>query len=398
MSPHPRSLLWIMIFGALLVEPSARGQVAIPEGQPVLPPLPIPKAVASSDHEAPQSPAVKNLRLLLTNGGRVDWSVQGDWIAFDKRGDDGFYDLYVMKPDTSLERCLTCRLLEFRKTHAYNPSWHPSGKLLAFQAQRLARKLKLDASEMATPDRGLHSQLWTISMDGEVFLQLTSNDSNRALLDPNFSHEGTLLAWSERARSRIGRWGEWQIRVAKFNLRAQVPRLKKVKTYRPGERRRFVVAHGFSPDDKRLLVSGNLARDQPEAGMDIYLLDLESRETSPLTQTFSEWDQQAQISPNGVHVAWSSNRNLPRTRAPAPPGIPFSARPQRRELWIQNLDGSGQERLTFFNHPSSFMAEAGATVADFAWGPEGNSIVLQVVTDFVGQKEALYLLELHASE
>ncbi|MCH9648485.1 MAG: hypothetical protein K0U98_09615 [Deltaproteobacteria bacterium] len=383
--------------GLLTAQEPSRGQSESSPTPPLLPPLPKLRTPSNGGDSLPRSPVVQGLHMAFPEGGRVDWSVQGDWIAFDKRGDDGYYDIYVAKPEATDERCLTCSLLEFRKSHAYNPTWHPSGQLLVFQVQDLARKLRLGASEMATPDRGLHSQLWTISSDGEQFLQLTQNQSNRAVLDPRFSNEGKLLAWSERVETRVGRWGRWQLRVAAFNVRAQVPQLKKVRTYRPGERRLFVTADSFSPDDKKLLITGNLEADQPEAGMDIYLLDLETKEQTPLTHSFAEWDQQAQISPDGQYVAWTSNRNLPRLRAPAPEGATFSARPVRRELWLKKLDGSGEERLTFFNHRASSMAQTGATVADFAWSPDGDRIVLHVVMDFVGQSEAIYLLKLDSS-
>ena len=51
---------------------------------------------------------VEEVVTLQASGGRVDWSPQGDLIAFDMAGTDGAYDVHVMKPDGSDVQCLTC--------------------------------------------------------------------------------------------------------------------------------------------------------------------------------------------------------------------------------------------------------------------------------------------------
>ena len=346
--------------------------------------------------EVKQSPATERLRILVPSGGRVDWSVQGDLIAYDRQGSDGFYDLYLTTPAGTLERCLTCQLLEFRRVHAFNPAWHPSGNLLVFQAQPAARKLHFGPTVMASPDRGLHTELWTISRDGQVFVKLLEPLPGRAILDPHFSHEGGLLAWSERVKSRTARWGEWEIQVAPFNVRAQIPKLKKIERYPMKDKHHFTEVHGFTPDDRRLLISGNLEAGQGEAGMDVYLLDLESREVERLTHTLGDWDEHAHLSPDGRQLAWTSNRNLSRRAPPSPPGTMPTARPVRRDLWLRDLESGSEVRLTYFNHPSSPTAQSGATIADLVWSPEGGRLLLTVVSDFAADREDLYELTLRS--
>lgn len=356
--------------------------------------LGVPSNLLAADGKVPESPRVESLRLVIPDGGRLDWAVQGDRIAYDKRDDEGFYDIYLATPEGTDETCITCSLREFRKAHAYNPSWHPSGELLVFQVQLVAKKLRLGAAEMTTPDRGLHSELWTVSRDGKTYNRISPANTNLAVLDPHFSFEGDLLIWSERVRARQGRWGEWVLRVARFDQRVGIPRLKKVRTLRPGETHLFLEAHGFSPDQKGVLVSGNLEADHGEAGMDVYLLDLESESATRLTHTFGEWDEHAHFAPDGEHIAWTTNRNLPRRIPQTSPDTMPTARPQPRDLWLMRADGSGEERLTFFNHPASPDARGGAVVSDFAWSPDGDQIALHVATDFLAQREAIYILKL----
>jgi hypothetical protein len=53
-------------------------------------------------------------------------------------------------------------------------------------------------------------------------------------------------------------------------------------------------------------------------------------------------------------------------------------------------DGSGQTQLTFFNAPDSPMysgEEYGVVAADSAWSPDGNRIVLYLISNSGGESE-----------
>ena len=58
--------------------------------------------------------AVHDVRLLKAGGGRLDWSRQGDRLAFDQAGPDGLYDVYLMSAEGTAETCLTCEQCEVR--------------------------------------------------------------------------------------------------------------------------------------------------------------------------------------------------------------------------------------------------------------------------------------------
>jgi Tol biopolymer transport system component len=353
------------------------------------------RALPRTDALIPKPPGnsvVRSTRLLVPSGGRLDWSVQGDWIAYDRRGPDDLYDLYKVTPQGAGITCLTCPLLEFRNAHALNPSWHPSGRLLVFQAQMRARRLEMTTTALTTPERGLHTELWTISADGKAFFQLTRSEQTGAgVLDPHFSHEGDRLVWSERIANRAGLWGDWAVRVAEFSERGGVPRLGRVRTYRPGNGRGFLVVHGFTPDDRQLVLSGNLEPGQAGTGLDLYLFDLTTQKLTRLTSSLGDYDDQMHYSPAGDWFAWASDRSVP----PILRGTGrTAARPLPRDVWLMNTDGSGEQRLTFFNPRTSRNPADGAVVSDLAWSPRGDQLAVHVVRDFQAPREEIYLIDL----
>ncbi len=333
---------------------------------------------------------VRGVRVLKEDGGRMDWSQQGDWIAFDKAEGDGFHHIYVMKPDGTREKCVTCDQWDFRKTNALSPSWHPSGEYLVFQVQEHAGKLALDALKLTTPHRGLHSELWLIDVKGRQPFKLTQvGERGNALLDPHFSHEADMLVWSQRVVS-LGRWGEWEPHVGHFQIKRGVPRLSKVKSYRPAVQKGFVAAHGFTPNDRGLLISAVPDPGQSATGRDILELDLESNNFKRLTSSPKEWDELVFALPRSDGVVWVSDRNVKRPRD--------RQLPRRGDVWFMSAGGRRQERLTFFNNPESdhFLGEA--LIDDLAWNPDGDKLLLHVVSPGApgsgSVKEAIYVVDL----
>ncbi len=335
---------------------------------------------------------VQGVRVLKEDAGRMDWSQQGDWIAFDKPEGE-FYHIYVMKPDGTRERCVTCNQWDFRKSNALSPAWHPSGEYLVFQVQEHATKLKLDTLKLTTPHRGLHSELWLIDLKGTQPFRLTQvGERGNALLDPHFSHEADMLVWSQRVVS-LGRWGEWEPHVGRFQIKRGVPRLSKVKNYQPAVQQGFTAAHGFTPSDRGLLISAVPDPGQSANGRDILELDLETGNYRRLTSSPKEWDELASALPRSDGIVWVSDRNIQRPKD--------RQLPRRGDVWYMSASGRRQERLTFFNNPESdhFLREA--MIDDLAWNPEGDRLLLHVVTagapgtDKIEQ--AIYVVELDGS-
>ena len=307
------------------------------------------------------SPA-KSIEILTENGGRIDWSRKKNLITFDRRGVDGFYDIYTMNPDGSNEWCLTCDNAGLPGKHMGQPAWHPSGDYIAFQAEKRVHKGK---SFWAEPGRGIHNDLWLITSDGKRAYELRALKSRMGLLHPHFSHDGSKLFWAER----LGR-KRWALQIADFVIDATGPHLENIRTYKPGAGL-FYESHGFSKDGKKILFSGNLEA-QEMSGLDIYTLDLETRKLERLTTSLKQWDEHAQFSPSGKKIVWMSSD-----------GTNWDGKDMKKlrtELWMMNADGSNKARLTYFNKPGypEYTGER-IVVGDSAWSPDGMKLAIYLI-------------------
>lgn len=88
--------------------------------------------------------------------------------------------------------------------------------------------------------------------------------------------------------------------------------------------------HGFSPDDKKLVFTG-----QRNKAFNIFTIDLNTRQEVQLTSS-PALDDGAEYSPDGKYIYFNSNRT----------GL--------MQLWRMLADGSEQEQLTFDNHNNWF--------------------------------------------
>lgn len=370
------------------------------------PPSPASEA-ASGSPASPGHRAVASVRRLVEGGGRVDWSVQGDRLAFDRQGDDGLYDVWILELPSGTERCVTCDVYDFSGASASDPAWHPSGGFLVARVQgagdRSARRIagrggaRLDPDRAATPVTGLGAELWLLSPDGRRRWQLTGSPGGGAggrevraaaprggVHGPRFSHEADLLAWTERFRGSRGTFGEWVVRVGRFAFGRGTPRLEKVKSYRPEGFRGFVAATAFAPDDRSLLVTVPAALDG--GGGEIWRVPLEGGDWEPLSRSPAAREEAALFLPGGGRLLWTSDRGQP----------PADRLRRRTDLWLHDPATGREERLTFFNHPDSdhFLGEA--RVTDVAASPRGDRLALHVVSAGRGGgvREDVWLVEL----
>lgn len=329
---------------------------------------------------------------LARDAAHPSWSTQGDWIAYDKPGHDGLSDLYIAHPDGGYDRCLTCDLRPFKNQHAGNADWHPSGRYLVFQAERPFPGDGGPLPFLAVPGRSRDSSLWVVSVDGDELFQLTGQrESSYPAHSPHFSFEGDRLAWSERLASH-GTWGDWVIRVGELVIGRSGVRLRDVSTYEPGAQKAFYEVGSFTPDDKGLLFAANLIEGQPIDGLDLYVVDLASKQVRQLTKSLTIWDRFPIFAPVGDVVAWSSGETL------RPPSRPV-ARTDRTvtvalDLWLGAFDGSWSRRLTGFNDPLSEEYLGPVMVGPSAFSPHGDRLLTTVTPLEDAAHSDLFLLTL----
>ena len=318
-----------------------------------------------------QAPTTRIITL-TENGGRLDWSARLNLIAFD-RLDGSDFNIYTMRPDGSDVTCLTCGTRRGMPGRSKgNPAWHPSGDYIVFQAQNNYRGLGTITDYFANPGAGVNNDVWVMDRAGTWFSRLTNTKPRTGgVLHPQFSRDGARLFWSERIDAR-GVAGTWSLRVADFTASGEAARIDDEQRYQPGERHEMYESHGFSPDGRQLLFSGNPERQVITYG-DIYLYDPQTRALTNLTHSPSEWDEHAHFSPDGRTIVWMSSKEIPGT---------VRADRLRTDYWMMNADGSNKRRLTYFNTPGHReFVEQGLTAADFAWSPDGSQIAAYLITD-----------------
>jgi len=341
---------------------------------------------------------VKNVRFLRENGGRVDWCHRNNLIAFDAKGADGFYDLYIMRPNGTAVTCLTQRIAELPQRHIGNPAWHPSGKYIVFQAEE-AEHYNPSDRWVSNPGIGCYNNLWVIRLKDRKPFKLTnypvkkrSNDGVvvKAVVNARFWRDGKTLIWTERYADG-GLWGKWRIMCADFKAQP-APHLENIRVlFQPQKGMgNYCTAMDISKDGEKLLLAGNLSgSNHHEYGMDIYILDLKTRKLTNLTNSPHLWEESASFSPDGEWVLFMRNAGSPLNRKDRN----WFWQKRRREYWMVRTDGSWCVQLTHFNE-AGFAGYVGkpVIVCDHAWGPDGKSVVALVgVDEGKGEKADFHL-------
>jgi Tol biopolymer transport system component len=321
--------------------------------------------------------------LLAARGGRVSWSPDGASFAIDRRGDDGFFDIWIMDADGTSERCLTCDHPEL-VGHNGTPAWHPSGEFIVFQGHNTELQVwplrrRLVGHLVTSPGGGTNNNIWIVDRQGENFWQITEVSDGHSVLHPAFSHDGSRLTWAEKvslqtrgeAHGTVD--GEWEIKIADVDTSKGIPVVTNIRGVKPGDYQLYET-HGFTRDDNHIIVSV-VERGNPLSALDIAIYDLGTDSITNLTDDPTEWDEHAQLTPDGSRLIWASSRGIEQPRME---GGFIQLTRFRLDLWMMNLDGSAQQRLTYFNDPDApeFMGEL--VTADSSVSPDGAWLAVKV--------------------
>jgi len=324
---------------------------------------------------------VTEITTIKEYGKSVDWFHQENLIVTARPLFDGYYDLLIFNMgDPDNETYLTHNAIGAPQKHNGNPAWHPSGNYIIFTAEN--EDVDSEYDFYSSPGRGVNCNLWLAKRDGTNFWQLTFletayDDDAQGVIHPQFSHDGEKVFWAERVMGAKGTmWGRWALKVARFVDDGGDPRLEDIETFTPGDQNAFYEGHAFSHDATSVLFSGNLESAQEETGLDIYEMKLQGSVLTRLTSSFSDWDEHSHWSPDGKTIVWMSSTPLD-VEYPEDMGPHDWRYYLASELWLMNADGSGKQRLTFFNQPGHSHQRAERTVvSDSTWGPDGKSLLV----------------------
>jgi Tol biopolymer transport system component len=352
-----------------------------------------PAAVPNHSNENPVK--INSIKTVRDKDRTLDWSHHNGLIAFSLLGSDGYYDLATMRADGSDVKCLTCDIDSMPNKNIGNPAWHPSGKYIIVQVEKMKH---FGPSFYSNPGIGYNCDLWVVTSDGKNAYRLTSIPTKRniasktpvsGVLHAHFSPDGNRLVWGQLKRS-LGRgsMGQWEIKLSDFMVKNGIPALSNIKTLTPGKQKQWYETHGFSPDGRKIIFSGNLLKGQPDTGMDIYTIDTKTSKVTPLTHSFHRWDEHAHYSPDGKKIIWIASVNR------------FSPKKWRKtmqaEYFVMNADGTNKQQLTYFNTPGhphySIFNGKRVICADSAWNAEGDKIMASIAVD-----GKLYIMEIGLS-
>lgn len=214
---------------------------------------------AGSTSAAATEYRVAHIRTLLSGlapgSGHVDWSSDGQWIAFDRVGGDGFSDVYRVHPDGSGDECLTCAHPDLPNRHQGNSDWHPGGRFLVFQAELASHILDAWHGPCA-PGSGFFNDLYVLDLasvgqhEAHLLTRVRSGAPAGGSLHPHFSHDGSRLFWGD-LEGAGGYYGNWRLAVADF-VPGPGPRLDNVRYYEPARLDNWYESHGWSRNGDRL--------------------------------------------------------------------------------------------------------------------------------------------------
>lgn len=337
----------------------------------VVPPVVAASAPPARAQDA-RLPQVVATRTLTENGGRVDWCHKKNLIAFDRVRGPGRLDVYIVRPDGTGERCLTCGMDALPRGIRGQPAWHPSCDYLVVQVQGP----HFERTRFEFVSFGINHDLWFVAADGSWAQKVVEVPALGASLHPHFSDTGRQLFWAVREKTgrripqhplprlrtpgRENPWDGWHLAIADVERRGGAFVLGNRRDLYRGQRGVF---------ESHALVGGHIYFSHTAFGRpfvdEIYRARADGRGRRKLDSAPGVWQEHAAPSPGGSALAFISSRGFA-WRHP-----PDRADTLRTELWLKDRAGTLRP-VTRYN--DRLPPGQRAIASDFAWGPNGRSI------------------------
>lgn len=318
---------------------------------------------------------VSQVRVLTTEGGRLDWGPYGR-IVFDRRNKDGkrkgLYDIWVVDPSDPLTEIRLTSGPGLPIGHRGNPAWHPSGEWIIFQAG-----IKVGNPLVTHPGSGVANELWVIRPDGTDARQIFHIPNPKAhdgSLHPHFDSDGDQIIFSRfRGLPTV-----FEIALLPFDKANPKP-ARPITVLPAGDTRwqkGLYETHGFTADDSRIVFTGC---SDPKApwNNDILIADPATRNLTDQVTDSPDWDEHVHFQPGTRRLLYSSERGL-KKRA-------LSLLFPDAEWWVREADGT-HHRLTWFTDQSWPLRTASGPdgrpiaipstklfAADGDWSPDGSA-------------------------
>jgi hypothetical protein len=325
-----------------------------------------------------QGNIVESRRTLTAQGGRVDWCAATNQIAFDRVTGKDTSEVYVINPDGSAERCVTCNTPGLPKGIRGQPAWHPDGRFLVIQVQGQFYQ----GSRFEFVSWGIHNDLWLIAANGKWSQRLVETEYLGASLHPHFSDTGDQLFWTVREstgkkiRQRLfhktpgkeNPWDGWHLVIADFkrDLAGRATLTNHHHLFR--EEGGFFESHA--------LTAGMIWFSHTKSGRplvdDIYYARWDGTQRVNITKSPGTWEEHGEPSPQGSLVTFNSSRSFDWKN---PPDM---AKTLRLELWARHAGTGNFFMLTNFNR--QLNSRERVLTSDYAWGPNGNEIAVYYAT------------------
>jgi hypothetical protein len=339
-----------------------------------------------------KNPLIDSIRIIQSPGVRPRFSPAGDRFVFDRKNDDGYFDVYISDLDGNILMSLTDNKAGITQRNNGNAVFDSSGKWIIFVSESPSHYLD-NVKAIGDPGVGLFSNLFAVDITGSHFWQITNVPMKHnlsdgvpayAVVNPNFSRDGKTLIWTERYddQGKPGNqsvdWVKWRIQGGDFLIEDGIPRLDNVRTLFLPSKGNYVTYMGELPSGDWVL-AGNMD-GQHEYGMDEYRYNPNTKELTNFTNTPLFWEEDASISPNS-EIVYMTNKDSAYSYNIGDPD--WADQPMQREYYVMSENGTNNERLTYFNDPSApeyFGRRVIVAASDFS--PDGRNLLGTLGIDY----------------
>lgn len=328
-------------------------------------------------------------------GFAFSWSPTEDLILLSKLDENRKSQLYLMKPDGSDLRCVTCQNpapvnAPAYKRHKAVASWHPSGEWIAVQAERPRVPavddwgIVIELGLLKLVQNGANTNIYVLNKSATEWHQLT-HYSTGGVLGPQFSPDGSRLMWSELVAASTAErpWGTWKLMLADYRVQGGVPRLENARELVSEAEKHGGVwfeSHGFTPDGRKVVFTSDIGLSMAGGGaggygMDIWTKDLVTGELKNYTDLPMEWDEHGVFSYGGNKIAYMSSQWYPEVDIKNIADL-------KTELTLMDADGSNKRAITHYNTPGYPESTSVRTVVgSSSWRPDGTQLMFGRLPD-----------------